>query len=68
MVFLIFFKLDKLVEDYQLIFPSEPFDVDFCCLGNIHFSSNFFSFLEISWPVPLCFNKKNKKKYNKNFT
>jgi hypothetical protein len=36
-VFLIFFKLDKLVEDFHLFCPSKPLEVNFCCLENIDF-------------------------------
>jgi hypothetical protein len=36
-VFLIFFKLDKLVEDYQVLLPSKQLKVDFCCLENVDF-------------------------------
>jgi hypothetical protein len=36
-VFVIFFKLSKLVEDYQLLLPSNPLDGDFCGLENIDF-------------------------------
>jgi hypothetical protein len=35
--FLIFFKLNKLVEDYHLLLPSKPLEGDFCCLENIDF-------------------------------
>jgi hypothetical protein len=40
--FLIFFKLNKLVEDYHLLLPSKPLEGDFCCLENIDF-----------WPLKL---------------
>jgi hypothetical protein len=36
-VFLIFFKLGKLVDDYHLLLPSKPLEDDFCCLENIDF-------------------------------
>jgi hypothetical protein len=36
-VFLIFFKLGKLVEDYQLLLPSKPLEGDFCCLEYMDF-------------------------------
>jgi hypothetical protein len=31
-IFLIFFKHDKLVENYHLLLPSKPLEGDFCCL------------------------------------
>jgi hypothetical protein len=41
-LFLIFFKFDKLVKNYQLLLPSKPLDADFCCLKNI----DLWSFLD----------------------
>jgi hypothetical protein len=34
---LIFFKLGKVVKDYQLLLPLKALDGDFCCLENIDF-------------------------------
>jgi hypothetical protein len=56
-VFLIFFKLYKLLEDYHLLLLSKLLEGDFCCLENIDFW--IWSNLKFSHILKVYFNQKN---------
>jgi hypothetical protein len=47
-IFLIFFKLRKLVEDYYLLLPSKPLEGDFCFFRKYYFLANFWFTSEIT--------------------